>query len=77
MKQNDQSLEGALVSAISDGFNRAMHALEEAGAVDSSEMRRHYHGVGSAYYDLVTLQIEEAARVCADSVREAVSRENG
>lgn len=43
---------------IQHGFNRSTGALENADAIDSTEMRKEYKGVGSKYYDLVTEQME-------------------
>lgn len=65
----DEEITGRLVGIISDGFNRAIGALEAAGALDTKKMRGHYKGIGSKYYDIVTEQIELAAKNGAPSVR--------
>jgi hypothetical protein len=46
-----------------------MRALEAAGAIDCTKLSRHYTGVGSKYYDLVTEQIELTARWSIRAVR--------
>jgi hypothetical protein len=69
----DEEIAGALVNIISDGFNRSMHALHDAGAIDTRQMRKEYTGVGSKYYDLVTEQIVLTARYCAPGIRKLFS----
>ena len=54
----DQEMRSLLVDIISDGFNRSLNALEEAGAINTRELRSAYSGIGSKYYDLVTEQID-------------------
>ena len=76
MQQNEQSLEGALIRALSDGFNRAIGALESAGAVDTSKMREAYAGVGSEFYDLVSKELERTAEQAAETIRSAARRED-
>jgi len=44
--------------AIWRSFNRSISALEEAGAIDKTELNKEYRGVGSKYYDLVTEQMD-------------------
>lgn len=70
----DVQIQGALVAAISDGFNRSMNALEEAGAIDRRKMSSEYRGVGSKYYDLVTDQILLTATYCTPMIREILER---
>jgi hypothetical protein len=53
----DDQIAGLLIGIISDGFNRSLGALEAAGAIDTTKMRRHYTGIGSKFYDMVTEQI--------------------
>ena len=52
--QLEDELVVALTHILSDGFNRSINALEDAGALDLREMRTAYQGVGSTYYDVVT-----------------------
>ena len=66
---SDEEIAGLLTGIISDGFNRSFGALRDAGAVDDRKMRRHYAGIGSKYYDLVTEQIELTARYGAPAIR--------
>jgi hypothetical protein len=72
----DDEIAGRLVAIISDGFNRSLGALEAAGALDLTKLRRHYAGVGSKYYDIVTEQIELAAKHGEPGLRE-LFLENG
>lgn len=58
----DQEMRSLLVDIISDGFNRSLNALEEAGAINTRELRSAYSGIGSKYYDLVTEQIADTAQ---------------
>ena len=58
----DQEMRSLLVDIISDGFNRSLNALEEAGAINTRELRSAYSGIGSKYYDLVTEQIDYSAQ---------------
>lgn len=66
-------IESCLVNIISDGFNRSLNALVEAGVIDDRRLHEHYKGVGSKYYDLVTDEIEKTARSGAASIRELLS----
>jgi hypothetical protein len=58
----DHEMRALLVGIISDGFNRSLNALEEAGAINTRELRSAYSGIGSKYYDLVTEQIDYTAQ---------------
>ena len=58
----EEKIANALIHILSDGFNRSMNELEEAGAIDLRELRAAYSGVGSEYYDLVTAQLEQTAK---------------
>jgi hypothetical protein len=62
-------LESCLGAFIGDGFNRSMHALESAGALDRRRMDEHYKGVGTRYYDLVSGQLEIASVEGARNLR--------
>jgi hypothetical protein len=72
----DEQVEGLLIGIISDGFSRSLGALEAAGAVDTKKLRRHYKGIGSKYYDMVTEQIILTAKYAAPGVRR-LFREDG
>jgi hypothetical protein len=65
----DKEIEGALMSIMSDGFNRSIHVLAKVGVVDMDKLREHYKGVGSKYYDLVTEQLEHTARIGNTRIR--------
>lgn len=66
----DDEIAGRLIEIISDGFNRSLGALEAAEAVDTKKMRRHYTGIGSKFYDMVTEQIVLTAKYAAPGVRQ-------
>ena len=66
---SDEEILRGLVAIISDGFNKSVGALEAAGAIDTRKMRRHYRGVGSEYYDVVTEQIVLTAKHALPGVR--------
>jgi hypothetical protein len=66
----DDEIAGRLIGIISDGFNRSLGALVDAGAVDTRRMRSAYRGIGDRYYDLVTEQIVLTARFGAASIRQ-------
>jgi len=61
----EQLVAGRLVNIITDAFNRSISALADAGAIDTKKMQRHYTGIGSKYYDVVTEQIEVTVRTGA------------
>lgn len=65
---SDERLADRLVGILADGFNRSISALEQAGAIDRSHLNRHYKGVGSKYYDIVTEQLEYTAMYGARSI---------
>ena len=71
----DQEIAGRLVNIISDGFNRSLGALEQAGAIDTKKMRKDYK-MGSKFYELVTEQIEYTARHAAPAMRQLFSDDN-
>ncbi len=66
----EERIKGILIDIISDGFNRSLGALEQAGAVNTKKMRTAYKGIGSKYYDLVTQEIEYTAKYGAKSLLE-------
>jgi hypothetical protein len=72
----DEEIAAQLVAIISDGFNRSLGALVEAGALDTTKLQRHYTGVGSKFYDLVTEQIEVTAKHATPGMRRLFSDDN-
>ncbi|MCE2028699.1 hypothetical protein [Sessilibacter corallicola] len=72
----DRKIENILISAISDGFNRALNTLEDAGAINREEMRKEYKGVGSKYYDMVSEQFEYTAQYAKETIRELIEEES-
>ena len=73
---SEKELAGLLVGIISDGFNRSLRALAEAGAVDTKKLQAQYKGVGGKYYDLVTEQIELTAKYGAAGIRKQWAADN-
>lgn len=71
--RTDEEIMGLLIAIIHNGFNRSLGALERAGAIDTRKMFIHYKGMGSKYYDIVTEQMELAARLGIPSVRKLFS----
>lgn len=71
-----QQIQNVVSVAIQHGFNRSIGALEEANAIDSTEMRKEYKGVGSKYYDLVTEQMEYTEKQLESVVDEIVKNIN-
>ena len=43
----------------SDAFNRSVGVLVKNRNINNKELRKHYKGIGSKYYDIVTEIIEE------------------
>ena len=69
----DKEIQNVLGGILGDGFNRCLGALVKAGAIDTSKLHKHYKGVGSKYYDLVTEQIEITAKYGTQGVRHLFS----
>jgi hypothetical protein len=68
-RPTDEEIANALVHIISDGFNRSLGTLEDARVIDTKKLRTQYKGLGSKYYDLVTVQIELTAKFGAQRIR--------
>lgn len=66
----EQQVAWLLVPIITDAFNRSINTLEKAGAINRKELNKHYHGIGSKYYDIVTEQIEITIKSGAPSICE-------
>jgi len=66
----DEEIQNCLIGIMTHGFNRSLGALEKVGAVSLGKMNKHYSGIGSKFYDLVTEQMELTARLSASAVRE-------
>ena len=71
-----KQIQGVVRTGIQHGFNRSIGALENANAIDSTEMRNEYKGVGSKYYDLVTEQIEYTEKQLESVIDEIVKNIN-
>jgi DNA-binding HxlR family transcriptional regulator len=72
-----RKIEGILVQAMADAFNRSLNALEEDGAIDRTKMMEEYRGVGSKYYDMVTEQLEYTAQFAKENIRKLIEDEIG
>ncbi|WP_428408601.1 hypothetical protein [Hyphococcus sp.] len=74
----NQSVEDKIVASLldilADGFNRALAALEDAGAIDATSLRSDYK-FGGKYYDLVTDSLEKTANYARPRIKEII--ENG
>ena len=66
----EEQLVAALIPILSDGFNRALGSLEEAGALDLTKLRKKYTGVGSEYYDVVTSALQATANYARPMLRQ-------
>lgn len=70
MKQPiEDKLMASLVNIMADGFNRSLHALEDAGAIDATQLRSDYKP-GGEYYTLVTKALESTAEHARPAIRE-------
>ncbi len=65
---NEEKIRSFLIGIMNDGFSRSLGGLEEVGAVDTTEMRRDYKGIGSKYYDVVTKELEYTAKCAAPTL---------
>jgi len=72
----EKQLEALLIGILSDGFNRSLSALESDGAIDTKKMRKEYKGVGSKYYDLVTRELENTAKLALPELQNLVGKLN-
>ena len=73
---NEKAVAERLVHIISDAFNRSINALEDAGAIDTKKLRKHYAGIGSKYYDIVSEQIEITIRSGAPWICDLFTQES-
>ncbi len=64
----EDRLVASLLNSLSDGFNRSLNALEDAGAIDTSQLRSDYRP-GSKYYELVTSALESTAEHARPGIR--------
>ncbi len=72
MKQTaDDKIFASLVGMLSDGFNRSLKALEDAGAIDATALRSDYKP-GSEYYALVTAALEQTASYARPGIQKII-----
>ena len=71
-----KQIQSVVRTGIQHGFNRSIGALEEVKAIDSTEMRKHYKGVGSKYYDVVTEQMKFTEKQLESVIDEIVENIN-
>jgi hypothetical protein len=74
---SEKAVADRLTSIISDAFNRSISALERAGAIDTKKLAKHYHGIGSKYYDIVTEQINLTVKSGAPWICELFTQGGG
>ncbi len=58
-QREEERLLRARMAILADGFNRSSSALGAAGVIDLRKTRTKYKGIGSEYYDVVTVALEE------------------
>ena len=63
----EEKLFASLLNIMADGFNRSLKALEDAGAIDTTQLRSDYKP-GSEYYALVTTALESTANAARPSM---------
>ena len=68
-EKSPKELRNLLIQLTSDGFNRSLGALDEAGAIDLTELGQHYREIGSRSYDIVTEQMELTADHGIESIQ--------
>ncbi len=73
--QLEDVLVESFVAFQTASFNRAMNALREAGAIDDTEMRREYKGIGSKYYDLVTESFEFTTKFARPQIKKILTEQ--
>ncbi|MDJ0910598.1 MAG: hypothetical protein QNI99_15470 [Woeseiaceae bacterium] len=73
-RELEEELLAVFVGLQTDSFNRALAALVEANAVDTTEMAREYRGIGSKYYDLVTESFEYTVKWAQPAIREILAK---
>ena len=67
----EDKLAAFVVGIMGDAFNRSLIALEDAGAIDTTVLRSNYKP-GSAFYSLVTAELEKTADYARPGIREII-----
>lgn len=71
----EEAILKTFVAFQTDSFNRALSVLRGVGAVDTTEMRREYKGIGSKYYDMVTESFDVTASYARQSIKKVISEQ--
>ncbi len=72
MKKLEEEIASLLVDLMTDGFNRSVGALRDAGAINTKRMAKEYSGIGSRYYDMVTEQMELTVSYAKPTIQKMV-----
>ena len=67
----EDKIVSSLVSIMSDGFNRSLRALEDAGAIDATTLRSNYTK-GTKFYEIVTTELEMTATYARPGIRKMI-----
>lgn len=67
----EEKIVDSLIGMLTDGFNRTLTALEEAGAIDTEVLRSDYKP-GSDYYILVSAALEQTADSARPMIRKII-----
>ncbi len=70
----EDRLTASLINIMTDGFNRSLTALEDAGAIDATQLRSDYEP-GSEYYALATAALEATAKSARSTIRKILEEE--
>ena len=71
----DAEIVRALIRITTDGFNRSMGVLVDAGAIKKTKKMREGHRPGGKYYELVTEQLEYTAKSSIPEIRKLFSED--
>ncbi|MGD9365565.1 MAG: hypothetical protein PVH87_07715 [Desulfobacteraceae bacterium] len=72
-KELEEKIASLVSGLMTDGFNRSLRALNEAGAIDLKKMKKEYRGVGSKYYDMVTEQMDLTVEYSKPLIKKMIS----
>ncbi|TOG77936.1 hypothetical protein CGI94_13495 [Vibrio parahaemolyticus] len=72
----EKQIQSVLIGIMSDGFNRSINALENAGAINTKKLRAGYKGSGSKYYDVVTAELESTAEQSLPAIKDMIAEIN-
>lgn len=70
----ENKIQSLLIGIMSDGFNRSINALDDAGALNTKKLKSEYKGTGSKYYDIVTNELEGTALDATSAIKELIAK---